>query len=308
MRAKHAALGAVCGVALGLLAEPAQAYCVSTTCEADLSDASCELVRGCWVGGQQLRWPNRCISFSVQEDGSPLRGIAASAATRAISKAFATWMGADCGAGEGPSIAVFSLGEVSCRRQEYSQSGGNANAWIFRDDAWPYPDDSGTLALTTVTYNPDTGEIFDADVEVNTADNSITVGDSSVSFDFASIATHEAGHVLGLSHTLDRTATMYAEYSPRSVATRSLTADDETAICEAIPPDRPLPADCNPEPRRGFSSECADRDSGGCAATLASRAGASTALVGCVVLSGLVAWRRRARRRARQHAAARSLQ
>ena len=42
---------------------------------------------------------------------------------------------------------------------------GNQHAIIFRDSGWPYPNDlNNTLGLTTaITFDPDTGEIYDAD-------------------------------------------------------------------------------------------------------------------------------------------------
>src|SRR5689334_23648589 len=49
-------------------------------------------------------------------------------------------------------------------KHEYNQNRGNTNLIVFRDDGWPYEGSSNTLALTTVTYNLDTGEIYDADM------------------------------------------------------------------------------------------------------------------------------------------------
>ena len=63
---------------------------------------------------------------------------------------------------------------VDCDKHEYNQNAGNANIIIFRDDTWPYEGSGNTLALTTVTYNLDTGEIYDADMELNSADNHFT--------------------------------------------------------------------------------------------------------------------------------------
>ena len=47
---------------------------------------------------------------------------------------------------------------------------------------------------------------YDADMEVNTAQNKIVTDDDGAqgAYDFESIVTHEAGHFLGLAHTPTR--------------------------------------------------------------------------------------------------------
>ena len=91
-------------------------------------------------------------------------------------EAFGAWDKADCGNGTTPAINVDFFEAVTCDTQEYNQRGGNVNAVIFRDAVWPYVGAGNTLALTTVTFNLDSGEIFDADLEVNsTAEIKLTV-------------------------------------------------------------------------------------------------------------------------------------
>ena len=70
-------------------------------------------------------------------------------------------------------------GAVDCHKAEYNQESGNANLFMFRDDSWPYENPLDTLALTTLTYNVETAEIFDADVEVNTAEAKFTTSRST---------------------------------------------------------------------------------------------------------------------------------
>jgi hypothetical protein len=105
-------------------------------------------------------------------------------------KAFDMWKNVKCPADPvactgafdqaGPSIEVKDVGPVTCDCVEYNGKVGNANTIVFRDAAWtecdgtPKPDADTTLALTTVTFNTETGEIYDADMEVNTANNAIT--------------------------------------------------------------------------------------------------------------------------------------
>ena len=45
---------------------------------------------------------------------------------------------------------------------------------VFRDDGWAYDDPSNTLALTTVTYGIDSAVLFDAEIEINSHDHTLT--------------------------------------------------------------------------------------------------------------------------------------
>jgi hypothetical protein len=94
-------------------------------------------------------------------------------------------------------------------------------------------------------------------------------------YDFDSIVTHETGHFLGMAHSDDYHATMYAQYSPGDEAMRSLTVDDTTGICSIYHPDGTRSVatavassgslaelTCDPTPRHGFTSQC--MSSGGC--------------------------------------------
>ncbi|MEZ4225092.1 MAG: matrixin family metalloprotease [Polyangiaceae bacterium] len=242
-------------IVLGALATApdAAAFCRTTTCQQDQCEASqeCEF---CLVGGRPLYWASKCISFGVQVAGSPLRGVDFETTRNIVGAAFVKWMSVDCGGGATPTLEMRDYGAIECARQEYNKTAGNANVWMYRDDYWPYSGPNATLALTTITFNVNTGEIFDADVEVNSVNNVITVGDNNVQADLDSIVTHEAGHFLGLSHSCDGTATMFRSYQLGDTSLRSLEADDVAGICTLFPPGSGTA--CNPEPRHGFASEC----------------------------------------------------
>jgi MYXO-CTERM domain-containing protein len=295
----HRASAAGLALAAALVsAPPAAAFCPTTTCDQTAppdDENACRLVDGCLVGGHRLHWQPACISYSVQEDGSARLDISYQVANRIIGNAFDKWTASDCD-GQQPSLQVFPTEPVSCARQEYNQNGPNANLWVFRDEGWPYREDEGdwTLGLTTVTFNPENGEIYDADVEINSHGSAITVGDEEVANDFDSIVTHEAGHVLGLEHSLDPEATMYASYLEGSTSLRSLSPDDEAGMCSIYPPDRSTGA-CDPEPRHGFSTECARPPDEGCFCAAAAKTGRTTlwalALLG-VALAALARRRR----------------
>ena len=215
------------------VARGALAFCRTTTCDPNHPTApdACQYEDGCAVNGTPLYWPNACVAFSAQKAGSPKRGIDFAAFDAVVSDALYEWSHVDCGAGE-PSIGLFDRSPVDCARVQYNSDAPNANIWMFRDADWPYSG-QGTLALTTVTYSPSTAQIYDADVEINSADNRITVGDTSIRLDLKSIVIHEAGHTLGLSHSPVTYATMAEYYDPMDVSFRSLSDDDVQAAAQA---------------------------------------------------------------------------
>ncbi len=134
---------------------------------------------------------------------------------------------------------------------------------MFRDQGWPYLDDPTdereTLALTTITFLSDTGDIVDADIEINSANVALSVGDTNISNDLQAILTHEAGHFFGLSHSKDPNATMNKMYNVNAGDStfRTLANDDREGICVVYPPGDAEVGDCRGEgPRFGLSRYC----------------------------------------------------
>lgn len=275
MSPSRPALGVSIGITLAAALWPSasHAFCRTTSCStspigtgqlctpADPNDC-----------GKPLFWPSPCVGFTLQQDAS--KQVPLKDAETIFNTAFDAWKKAQCPGGGTPRVRVDYLGPVSCDAQEYNygdkKSLGNANIIMFRDDMWPHSGANNTLALTTVTFNTETGEIYDADMEVNTATNTITTGDTGVEFDLLSIATHEAGHFLGLAHSPLDQATMTTQYMPGSLDIRTLDSDDQAGICDIYPPGTAIPASCDTTPRHGFSALCSDdprpaaADDGGC--------------------------------------------
>jgi MYXO-CTERM domain-containing protein len=271
----------------------AAAWCRTTTCDPTDQNETCEFRGKCNVSGSALYWPSLCVSFAVQKDGTHLRDIPANVVSEVVSDGYLTWLAADCGGGEHPSLRIVTQGEAICNQQTYNQDGPNANVWMFRDDKWPYVSVAGhTLALTTVTFNVDNGEIFDVDVEINSVQNELSLDDTDVKNDLASIVTHEAGHFLGLSHSEITSATMFETYKAGSIELRTLDPDDMAGICAAYPPNRqPRTDSCSP--RRGFVSECEDPPPESCAcATPGKNTQSGGAALAFLLLASLVTRRR----------------
>jgi Matrixin len=309
------AIAAFGGLAL-LAPRTGDAFCRTTTTPIP---ASYSPANGCFTDGLPLFWKGACVGYSVNENASAL--VPFDEATRVIDAAFATWNAATCTAtSTGVGITASNLGAVTCGEVRYNQNGPNQNVVVFRDDKWPYSDPNNTLGLTTVTFNADTGEIYDADMEINASGKNLTTSTivPANGFDLLSVVTHEAGHFLGLAHAIDSRATMYASYRPGTSALRTLTADDVAGLCEIYPSatTRNVAASvsptgvteataCDPAPRHGFASTCAENpppadsaaSSGGCAVARAPD-GDGARWMPVVALAGaaVLARRRRARR------------
>ncbi len=293
MSPRHRAVALVSAAGVLLGSSSAFAYCRTTTC---LPGEDCQSDGSCIVSGIPLFWPESCISFAVQEDGSKVRNISYEATHSIVKGAFDKWVNAHCEDGGHPSLGVRDYGAAQCAQPEYNQQKANANVWMYQDDAWPYVGVNATLALTTVTFNTQTGEILDADVEINSFRIELTV-DEPVRFDLESIVTHEAGHFLGLSHSYVSGATMFPSYDAGDTGLRDLGADDVAGICAAYPEGRAArKSDCSP--RRGFSSVCGAEqaeDDSGCAVRTPGkgRLGSSSAALVLSLLAFAAGFRRR---------------
>jgi hypothetical protein len=282
------------------VAPSASAYCRTTSCKGVGTGAKCTPVRPTDCG-VELFWRSPCVGFSMQKDASVQ--IDLDDATKIFVDAFQQWTNADCGDGKHPRMKVVNLGPVACDVHEYNKKAGNANVILFHDDVWPHAGAGSTLALTTVTYNVDTGEIYDADMELNGANVEFSTGIDNVLYDLPSIATHETGHFLGMSHSSDGTATMFADYMPGSTELRSLENDDIDGICATYPPGDAIAASCDPTPRRGLASVCDPpeivAEDGSCCTTAPGtpRSAGTSALAALAFALGLAAKRRAKRAR-----------
>jgi hypothetical protein len=313
MRARAVLVGAALSAAALFVCERADAWCRTKACDTDPSYGDVwdeepqptECVRdqhGCLTQGTPLFWPSTCLNYAVQRAGSDKSMIDFETASAVIDAGFAKWAAVDCGGGQGPSFRSVNKGAVDCRKVEYNQEAGNANIFMFRDDSWPYENAIDTLALTTVTYSIETAEIFDSDVEVNTAQATFTTTPTPPEdgADLDAVLTHEIGHFLGLAHSEVSAATMRSiGYQLGTVGLRTLADDDIAGICSIYPPGEKVGSDCTP--RHGFSGKCAETDDG-CALVGNGRdRGFGTAAIAALFGFGLVL-RRFRRRTARERA------
>ncbi|MFO0614618.1 MAG: matrixin family metalloprotease [Polyangiaceae bacterium] len=292
---KRALSVAAVASALGVATE-ASAYCRSTTCTGDCARDEF----GCKIEGAKLFWASGCVGFSLQKDASihiPMKYF-----RQVAEKSFVTWSQIDCGTGLS-SLAFSETEDVGCHQTEYNSAGTNANIIMFQDAKWVYIGADNTLAKTTVTYDVDTGEIFDADIEINHANNNFTINDDAVDYDLQSVLTHEIGHFMGFDHSDEALATMNAGYEEGTIDLRTLDPDDEAVACEVYPPERPVVCDLNPRGGLGYfcggshdppPTDDGGTDSGGCQLSGAPASGASV-LGPAIAVAAFFLRRRRSR-------------
>ena len=250
------------------LAAAALALCVSAPAHA--------YKRSINAGGLCIWWSGRGHTFMIDARGTP--DVVGAAAFSAIRKSFATWGQISCsdlafqdlGISNDPkdrrvgyfpgeynrNLVLFrtancgdgTTGAVP-KGDSCLTSGGCGNKY----DCWDHGD--GVIATTTTTSNRYTGQINDSDIELNNAPApdgtkfTFTAVDSPpcsdpnqtgcVRIDIQNTVTHEAGHSIGLDHTTDPTATMYATAPEGETSKRQLHNDDIQAICDIYPRGSP---------------------------------------------------------------------
>jgi len=116
---------------------------------------------------------------------------------------------------------------------------------------WPHS--STVIAAPRVSYQPQTGELFDVDIEVNAADNLYTTVDAPpcpgaadagcVWADSQSLMTSFTGYALGLAYVHDPASVMNVELPPGTVR-RTVDAASAGLLCRAYPIGQP-PTRCD---------------------------------------------------------------
>ncbi len=277
------AVTAACVAIAAFGARSAEASCRSRTVSQRSTLPGCQLAdatRDCQTCGKPLYWPTRCVGYSIEV--TQVKSLAGDDVKKLVDDAFARWTSVTCagqgGRVENVSIDARDLGPVDCR-EGFQVGKPSHNPVMFQDRAWPYAAattggiaiDSDTLALTTLRFDKETGEIFGGTIELNAAQHRFEIAPEggSDAYDLERVLTHEVGHFLGLAHSDDAASVMY--WSASAGRSRSeLSQDDIRAICDIYRAGGTRSVDpsvaksgfvearpCDPRPAEGFSSTCA---------------------------------------------------
>jgi MYXO-CTERM domain-containing protein len=283
MNRKHAIVAA----ALLASAGAASAFVRETTVQGDPGAGKC------------LYWGTRAVTYTVNATSAaapPLRPACptcapcqdASAAVALVVNTLPTW-GLATRAGEAQACTDFGLMSGGTTTATAMGNDG-VNLIVFRTgwcgstsvvpqndpcrnsvgacagkyNCWEH-DASGTIGLTTITFDTGTGQILDTDIEFHGWDGNVPANGyyltcaaspscsqspwgpppaaSCTSVDVASLALHEAGHVVGLDHTCVYPApfnsctpdSVMQPNIPKGSVRRALDADDVNGICTIYP-------------------------------------------------------------------------
>ncbi|MDD3643229.1 MAG: Ig-like domain-containing protein, partial [Candidatus Krumholzibacteria bacterium] len=134
----------------------------------------------------------------------------------------------------------FSVSYAGTTPQQDADALDRINLITFSDDTYPFPTAVLAVGISTsftvdstyegTFYRP--GQIVDADMIFNPLKSLRTPTSGSGTIDIQSVATHEAGHLFGISHSPVRSSTMFYVLPPGTGAA-TLETEDETVFLKA---------------------------------------------------------------------------
>lgn len=266
-----------------------------------------------------LSWPNRTITYQVDAAGSSR--TPRDSEFQAIDAAFRTWQQLSDSCSDfrliaGPRLAELVVGgapgsegvnaitfrEVSC---QVAVPAGDpclaASTCQNEYRCWDHPEE--VIALTTVTYKKRSGQIQDADIELQAAPHADgeaflfttvnappcsadSVSVSCVAMDVQNTMTHEIGHLLGFDHVPGLGSTMEASALVGETNKRIIDSGTAQGFCDTYPRAlAPVPCDQQAQLRRRIvarSTGTPGLESVGCSA-LTGLEGEALFLAGCLL-------------------------
>jgi hypothetical protein len=186
-----------------------------------------------------IRWPAKTIQIALSTSLT-----AASPALKsntdvlgAVHRALQTWS----------RVAGVTFVEVSSKLQSISPTAKGDGVSLITiagtEDNLAVFAEGNTTARTRVFYDPDTGEITEADIVINPypysqsgAPLQFSTDETAGTYDLESTLAHEIGHLLGLSHshvigaTMQTSQALNGTYGLPATTERTLSEADETAV------------------------------------------------------------------------------
>ena len=164
----------------------------------------------------EFAWPGATADWVYDPSGKPA-ALNAELATNAIAEGAAAWTNAG---GSGWLFTGGATGAGDATMCQGETDGQNTVTW------GSYGTGAGLLAVTCVPDSANALLEFDM---IFVTSNNWTVSDSNIQVDLQSVAAHEFGHALGLGHSADSGAVMYANYGAGALR-RTLSPDDQAGV------------------------------------------------------------------------------
>jgi hypothetical protein len=144
-------------------APAAHAYCPQWLCDGAPAEECSEHAPPCEGTQTVVRWPQRTILVRVAQDVP--EGLSREQVHEAAIAAAQAWTSLSCQDGRSPQLSVQDVGFTSCGESCSAVDG--IVTISFRE---PDSSLSETVLMTTVTYDEETGQLVDADIELNAAE------------------------------------------------------------------------------------------------------------------------------------------
>jgi hypothetical protein len=226
------------------LPQSAQAWCRASVETPPLG--TCEEVEGVAL----LQWTRGCVQYGFHRDVfRRLPDLDEQQIRDDFADAFAAYRAIDCGH---PGLQAVQLpGVSSAADAEFNFDVENESLIAVRTEReWRELDyDPNAIALTLVFFDPDNGEIYDVDMELNAGvGRFIHCQDHCVSgeVDLPSTVMHEVGHYLGLGHSDVAGSTMASHADLGNLDKRTLADDDREGYCALALPEPELDGEGEP--------------------------------------------------------------
>lgn len=205
--------------------------------------------------GKPIYWPRAStiavVKYHIHESGlddyfkqNPQWGALGSE-FQAVQNAFLTWSFLTCPDNRPIGLSLQFQGKLTAQKATVGYDANcstcNTNLVVFIRDRNLWRHNELILAQTTVTPNETTGEILDADIEINASGrfsfSTQIESPENIKWDIQSVMAHEVGRFLGLDTSTEPNATMAAKANEGSLELRSLEKDDITGMCTIYPPN-----------------------------------------------------------------------
>jgi hypothetical protein len=201
--------------------------------------------------GKPFFWRTFPVQYFINADAS---GLSLSTVRAPIDAAFSSWQSTSL-----DGITFQFAGQS--HNGSNGQDGQNTISWQSLTNA------SDTLAQSILTFDSNSGEILDVDIEMNNNFQFAVLpsgendpGDPTV--DIQAVMSHEVGHLLGLAHEnrFGPQVVMFFEDTSGDTTHRSLTSDDQSGVRAIYPTGSSSASNTNAGSNGGGGG-------GGCSAT-----------------------------------------
>ncbi len=132
---------------------------------------------------------------------------------------------------------VISYEGTTSKEMRFFSEEGDENVLFFVTEEWPHADT--VVAMSTLTFRSQTGEIVAADLEINNVDYHFSVGGSSDGLDLQSVLENGIGHFLGIMEVDNPKSPMDKSVAEGAV-NHALTDNDQACICCLYGDDMPI--------------------------------------------------------------------